>query len=300
MKKYILLFISLFIFISPVYASTNTKDRDTLNNHGVNKKWNITDKNIGNVNRTPAVDASELIYDFSDILTDEEENNIFEQFKAFKQKTGWDIVFLSYSLPYSDDNENEDFAADFYDYNDFGIDKDGYDGIILFRNTWETDRFYISLSFGNAQLYVNGSALSDIEDAIYEEIKSDRYVEGITHWMNLCEAEFEEGPNKGLFIDEMGQLHYYYRFPGLLITFITTIITAIFIGINVSKNKMIKTVFKAEEYINKKDMKMLETKDFFIHSHVSSYTVSSSSGGGGGSHMGSSGGFHSSGGGRHG
>jgi uncharacterized membrane protein YgcG len=299
MKKYFLLFISLFIFISPVYASTNTKDRNSLENHGVNKKWKITNKNISNVNRTPAVDASELIYDFSDILTPEEEENLLEQFYTFKNKTGWDIVFLSYSLPYSDDYENEDFAADFYDYNDFGLDKENYDGIILFRNTWETDRFYISLSFGDAQLYVAGSELSDIEDAIYTEISTDRYVEGITHWMSLCEAKFESGVNSRRYIGNNGKLCYYYRFPGVIILIITSVFTLIFISINVSKNKMIKTVFKAEEYINKKDMKMLTSKDFFIHSHVSSYTVSSSSGGGG-SHMGSSGGFHSSGGGRHG
>lgn len=299
MKKYILLFISLFIFTSSVYATPTTYDRNSLDNHGVNKKWKITNKNIGNVNRTPKVDASELIYDFSDILTDEEEETLKDEFKSFKLKTGWDIVFLSYDLPYSTDTENEDFAADFYDYNDFGIDNKDYDGIILFRNTWETDKFYISLSFGNAQLYVSGSELSDIEDAIYDEIHEARYVDGIRHWISLTESRFDMGPHSNLYIDEYGKLHYYYRFPWLLAFAIAGIGTLIFILINVSRNKMVKTKFKAEEYIDKKGIKILNAHDWFIHSHISSYTVSSSSGGGG-SHRGSSGGFHSSGGGRHG
>ena len=294
MRKYLLLFLSLFIFISPVYASTNTKNREDFDNYGVNKKWVITDKNISNVKKTPMVDASELIYDFSDILTQEEEDALYQEFLEFKKETGFDIVFVSYDLPYSDDDENDVFTADFYDYNDFGIDNPDYDGIILFRNTWVTDRYYLASSFGKAQLYLYPERLDDITDAIYDNIHENRYPEAIRQWMSLCKEKIAEGPNKNYFIDDMGYLHYYYRFPTIIIIILSGVSTLIFILINVGKNNMVKKVFKAGEYINKKDLKMLESKDYFIHSHVTSYTVSSSSGGGGGSRGGSSGGGHSS------
>ena len=58
-------------------SKVEVKDRDSETNLGVNKKWTITDRNRGNVLRTPYVNADEKIYDFSGILTDEEKKELF-------------------------------------------------------------------------------------------------------------------------------------------------------------------------------------------------------------------------------
>ena len=64
-----------------VYALPTTYERETLENYGVKKDWKITESNKQNVLNTPAVDASEKLYDFSDVLTDEDEQTIKERMR---------------------------------------------------------------------------------------------------------------------------------------------------------------------------------------------------------------------------
>ena len=80
MKKIIkTIFLLVLFFIGTIncFATDNTIlapeiDRKTLDNYGVNKHWEITDSNKDNILRTPYVDASKKIYDYSNILTEEE------------------------------------------------------------------------------------------------------------------------------------------------------------------------------------------------------------------------------------
>ena len=109
------------------------------------------------------------------------------------------------------------------------------------------------------------------------------------------------------YVDEKGYLQKYpgtYHIPWSLSSIISIVITAIIMLVLIRKNKMVMKATQAGEYLNKKSINISNRKDVFLHSHTSSYTVSSDSGGGGGgghsSHSGSSGGGHSSGGGRHG
>ena len=64
-----------------------------------------------------------------------------------------EMVFVSIDMPYNYDSKNEEFAADFYDYNDFGLNFDKYNGILLLRNNYSSDRYYDIYTFGDAQLY---------------------------------------------------------------------------------------------------------------------------------------------------
>ena len=46
------------------------------------------------------------------------------------------------------DSEIEDYAADFYDYNDFGLNFPKYSGIILIINMNSFNRFFNIYTFG--------------------------------------------------------------------------------------------------------------------------------------------------------
>ena len=70
--KFIIVLITLLNTIN-VYASTNTYDRNELENYGVNKNVQDINSKLSYIMNTKKVDASEKIYDFSDILTEEEE-----------------------------------------------------------------------------------------------------------------------------------------------------------------------------------------------------------------------------------
>lgn len=307
MKKLILLF-TLILLVVPfnVNASVEVFSRNENNNYGVNKHWTINDDNLDNVLETPFVDESQKIYDFSSILTDEEKSFLLGKINQFIEKTNMDMVIVTYNLPYISDYTNEEFAADFYDYNDFGIAFENYSGVVLFRNTYVADRYYDIYTFGNAQLYFSYNRLNSTLDNIYYDFVNDNYLSGMSRFIDDMSRYYDLGiPNDldNYYIDENGFLVRKYSPPILVALVISTVITVGVITILVGKNKMIKKASKADEYLINSSVKYNIREDIYKYSRTSSYRVSSSSGGsggGGGSSRGSSGGGHSSGGGRHG
>ncbi len=304
MKKFYLILITLFLGINNVFASTNTIPR-TEEDLGVNKKWTINEKNIGNVKRTPRVNASEKIYDFANIISDEEEQKLYQEIKNYIDYTKMDMVILTIDLELND-SEIEDYAADFYDYNDFGIDTPKYDGIILVRNANNYNRFFNIYTFGEAQLYYDYDTCERILDYIFDDIKNNRYLSGFSKFISSSKSYFDKGPRDDWYVDDYGYVYVKreYHIPWKTSIIISSIVTLITIIILVKKNKMVKKETLANVYINKDSIYYRNKVDQFLHSHTSSYTISSSSssGGGGGSHShsGSSGGGHGGGGGRHG
>ena len=86
MKKiyYILLTIILLLTLN-VKASTNIKERTEANNYGVTKETDYQTR-LNSIMKTKYVDATEKIYDFSDILTDEEEQQLKVLIDNFYEK----------------------------------------------------------------------------------------------------------------------------------------------------------------------------------------------------------------------
>lgn len=332
MKRCFKVFFILIIFLFGMInckASVVTFDRNELKNYGVNKKWKITDKNKSNVMNTKAVDASEKIYDFSDILTDSEEQELKLKIDEFIKETNMDMVIVTDEFNYYNDEENEVYAADFYDYNDFGINYDKYSGVLLLRNTNPSDKYYNIYTFGDAQLYFSYERLENTLDDIYFDFTSpltsknygyssdnDEYLindvtndygyyKGMLKFINDMETYYKNGiPSnmKNYKVDDNGYLYEVYKAPWLPITILSIIVTMIVMGILIKKNKMIVKATNANNYYVKDSLKIINRVDSYVRSHTSSYTRSSSSSSGGGrsSSGGSSGGGHSSGGGRHG
>lgn len=301
MKKLLIVILS-FVFISSVSASTKTYPRLDSNNYGVNKDIKINSNNLDNVQSTYLVDASEKVYDFADILTDDEEDDVYELISEFISLTNMDMVFLSIDMPYSYDSKHDEYASQFYDYNDFGIDFNNYSGILLLRNDYNFSRYYNIYAFGDAQLYFSHNRLENILDTIYNDFVSKDYYDGISTFVSMSSSYYESGiPNemKNYYIDLNGFLVKNYVVPIMPCFIGSSIITLIVMLILVKKNKMVKKASKATEYLDISSINYSVSNDQFINSHTSSYTVSSSSGGGG-SRSGSSGRGFSSGGGRHG
>ena len=321
MKK--LKYLLLILLLIPIngFASTNTKDRNELDNLGVNKHWNINENNRQNVLNTKYVDANEKIYDYSDILTDEEEKEIKEKIDRYIEHTNMDMVFVSINLPYTIDSQNEEFAADFYDYNDFGINFESYSGVLLLRNTYEQDPYFNVYMFGKAQLYYSFDRSESMLDNIYPYFKNKNYKEGLNIFIDNYTYYYDQGiPDemKNYYVDKDSKLqkipsNYYldknnvlhkkpYEIPWLLITIIDLIITIITISILIHKNKMVKKILVTKDYIDKNGVNFTRRENNLVKEYVTHVTRDTSSGGGGGfsSSIGSSGGGHSSGGGRHG
>lgn len=304
----IVTFISAYILLpTTVNAEVTTYNREELKNYGVNKKWNINTNNKDNILKTYAVDSNQKIYDFSNVLTDEEEQKLTERMHKFTEKYKIDIVILTDNYQYTEDSQNTTFATDFYDYNDFGINYEKYDGVMLFRNTYEQNPYFDAYSFGNAQLYFYDTRLSNTLDYIYDDIHNEAYYSGFNKFIDKMEEYYNEGKLTDYYVDESGFLQkqktasYYLKMIGLSMI-IALVITGIIIYTLIKKNKMVLKATKATVYMNKEKSKITNVQDNFITSNTTSYVISSdtSSGGGHSSSGGSSGGGFSSGGGRHG
>lgn len=299
-----------FTYIDELEAGINL--RLSYENYGVNKKININSNNISNIKKTPLVDASLKVYDFSSVLTDYEINDLKKKSLEFKNKTGIDLVIVTIDKEYSD-YEIEEFSDDFMDYNDFGIDetKTSYDVILAIRNTNDYNRYYYVSTGGIAQIYYPSNRLDNILDDMYNNMHNDNYYEGFKDFISSALENYEKGiPSKyeGCYVDYNGDLFDkdgnkinfdkgIYRVPYILAFIISLITSIIVLVILISKNRMIKKAVNANDYIDTNSLNYTKKEDNFISTHTSSYRINTNSGSGGSHH--SSSGFSHGGGGRH-
>lgn len=298
--KYLLILFAITFGISSVSASTITSSR-TDDDLGVNKKWTIDDSNIDNVKATLRVDAKEKVYDYANILTDEEETNLYNSISDYVSKSNMDMVVLTTDLAYSEE-QLETYATDFYDYNDFGLNFDLYSGVIIIINMNDYNRYYNIYTFGNAQLYYPYERCETILDDINMDMKNSNYYSALDSYVNETSSYYKSGiPDeyKNYYVDDMVSLKKNYTIPWLIAFLTAGIVTSITISILVSKNKMVKKASIASEYLNKESVNYTNRNDQFVTSHTAVIKISTSSGSGGGfSSSGSSGGGHGGGGGR--
>lgn len=317
MKKVLFLILSCFLFVGICNAEVKTYDRNKLENYGVNKKWEIGSHNLNNVLKTHAVDASEKIYDFSNILSETDEYALKQLIDDFYETTGFELVILTESFYNIDDDDNGDYAQDFYDYNDFGLDDEYYSGVIILRNTYPGLPYYGVYSFGEAQYYYPAeyadNRLNYTLDNIYDDMVAGNYKSAMTDIINDLTDYYEEGKEYGMDeyeLDEDGMLVYVpapptFHPPILFALIVSVVVTWIVIGVNVKKNKTVYLPRLAHDYLEKDGITFTNKSDILYDSRTTSYTVSDSSGGssrgGGGSRSysssrGSSGGGRSGGG----
>ena len=316
MKKIICFIIILFFMVGYVNASdyqtnvgNNTEGyiRSISNNYGVNKKWKVTNNNKSNVLKTPYVNPSYKIYDFVDILTDQEELIIKEKIDNFINESNMDLVIVTIDMPYINDEENETYASDFYDYNDFGIDFKKYSGVLLLRNTFSEDPYFNIYTFGEAQIYFDYDRCEKMLDDLYPFFRNKNYLNGIIPFIDSLQTYYRKGYSTNqYYVDSDGFIKEKFIPPyGVGIT-ISGIISLLTVGSMKRRNKMVSISDNADDYLDKRSINYSSKDDNLVSSFTTHHIISSSTSGSSShsgsfhSGIGSSGGGHSSGGGRHG
>lgn len=298
MKKILFTILSFFLLVGICNAEITTYDRNILKNYGVNKKWIIDEYNKFEVLNTRCVDARQKIYDFSDILTEEEEKHFKELSLKFYEETGFELVILTDSFYNLDDDDNGDYAQDFYDYNDFGLDDEYYSGVVILRNTYPGYPWYGVYSFGEAQYYyydAPGTRLANSLDYVYTYMINGNYKDGFDILIEDLSDMYFEGKEDGMedyILDSDGMLVYTPSFAPAIgaVTLIALVVTLICISANKRKHKLIVKERFAHDYLDRSSIMFTRRSDVLYDSRTTSYTVSSSSGSSGGR----SGGFSSS------
>ena len=292
MKKLMVIVFTCFFFFSfviPVNASVKTYTRtpdNLLVSPGV-----VNNFNVDIILNTPAVDASEKVYDFAGLLSSEEENTIFHSVEEFISDTSLDLGIVTISE--NNKLSARSYADDFYDYNFFG--KDG----VLFLVDMDTREIYMSTT-GNAITLYDDYRVNKILDAIYEDFSLGNYEKGILKFVQILEnydtIGLPSNDDSQYVINDQGEV--YKKFPYFILLGIPFIITAIVMGILIYKNKVVRTATSSREYLDQKSVKIKVLRDRLVSTHTSVTPIYHSSSGSGGSshHSGSSGISHGGGG----
>lgn len=241
--------------------------------------------------------TDERVFDYADVLTDEEEQKLRKLIAKKEEKADCDIVLVTlneslkdYARERETDVPYDEFvrvyAEDFYDSNGYGYDKPIGTGTILVDNWFREDDGRVYTWFtaaGKADELYTGAMIDRVLDDVYEYIESDPY-RAYAAYVNRVYCDMAG-------IDMDMQMPVYVPVTTALIAML------IFIALHWKSGKGKKTV-SAGAYVNGGRPNINRKEDIFINKTVTKRHIqtssSSGSSSGGGSH--SHGGHHGGGG----
>lgn len=282
MKKILILFISFFILVLPVSASTNTYPRST-NDLRVPEKTKYNSSMENNVLSTPSVNANEKIYDFADLLTEEEEKQLYELVKMYIEHTNLDLAIVTINT--NPKSSTLEYADDFYDYNEFSMNG------IAFVIDMQNRIFYISTA-GTAMLYYDDLRIEYILTALDNDMLNHEYFNAcsnlISESLEFYDAGYSGNAEKYVVIGNK----IYHKTPYKTLLLISLVSATIGTLILALRNKKVKLATNSNEYFDQKAFEMTkDTKEFISTNTSRTYIPPSDYSGGGGHSSGS--GFHS-------
>ena len=233
-----------------------------------------------NYNKENTTQASKnlKIFDYADLLTDNEEEEIYTQIRSYISEKNMDMVIVT--IDDNDKNSAMEYADDFYDYNDFGIgeDKSG----VLFLIDMDNRKMWISTT-GRAKNIYKSATIDKILDYTYDKITVKDYKGCVEEFIKYA----TEYGNSGIKSYQITQCIF-------ISTIAATIITIIYIVVGLTKHRNVKLRQDGKEYAT---LDLKNSNDAFLDKNVIKTRIETNSGGsGGGIHTGSSGTSHGGGG----
>lgn len=237
----------------------------------------------GSEKRNNSQAPTEHLYDYADVLTDQEEADL-RAYIAEKEAFGTlDIVIVTLDTPMgTSDYEWEDnmmnFADDFYDEGKFGWNMPYGDGVCLVDNWYEDENgsqkgTWLSTT-GKMEDTIGWEEEDEVLDAMYRYIDYDPYEAYCAAVDELADfGKYGYGPQGG------DPTFFCFAF------IVPFIVAGIYAVANLSQSKA-KDTTVAGTYVENGQMNIRSKSDQFLRKSVSSYRVSSSSSGGGSSHRG--------------
>ena len=239
----------------------------------------------------PIVDNSQKIFDYADLLTSNQEENLLKQINDYINTQKMDMIIVTI------DKNNlapTQYADDFYDFNDFGIgfDKKG----LLFLIDMQNREIRISTT-GKAIDVYSDLSINNILDYVYDKIKSNNYYGCIEEFIDKANTYANIYANYNINKNTIKSLSVYNLKSNLKYSMIISIfltIVSIYKGYSAHKNVKIKK--DANDFAV---YKLTYDIDKFLNENVTKHrieTESSSSRSGSSTHTSSSGITHGGGG----
>lgn len=302
--KWIGLWIVLVYIVIPFLYGVTTTPR-TENNLQIWNSITVTPSVKRAVLKTPKVDETEKIYDFANLLSETEEQKLYQEIVTVIDQQNLDMVIVT--INENNKRNAQAYADDFYDYNYFGKGST-YDGILMLIDM-DNREVYISTT-GRAQLIYDDTRINKMLDVIQPKLSNTSYYSAVYSFIQDSDRYANAGipkSNENSSIDKNGNyISGGVRNENILasifkIVVFPTIITIAVIAIGCSTHRNVKIATLARVYLKKGSVHLNRKEDQFIRSATSTVrrSSSSSSGSGGSSTHHSSSGRSHGGGGRH-
>lgn len=240
-----------------------------------------------NVGRRNDLAPQERVFDYADVLTDEEEQRLRAYIAECEKKAKVDIVIVTavedveargyweYSMM--------DIADEFYDDNNFGYDEPRGDGVLLLDNWYQDQEGSWLSTCGSAINKIGDYGVDEILDEVYYYVERDPYKAYHTYVGMVTKMMMKSS----------------IQIPILLVILAPVVVAVIYAFANMSQKKA-KDTTSAKTYVAGGKTLMNVQRDDFLRKNVTRRQVQSSSGGGGrsgaSSHRSSSGTRHGGGG----
>lgn len=246
---------------------------------------------------------AERVFDYADMLTDEEEQSLREYIAECEEKIQADIVIVTISESVEYDLQDPDLAEafhakevgstdwstamrdladNFYDYNNFGYNKVHGNGVLLLDNAYEGQEGSWLSTCGNVYDYFGNYEINRAlyaVDAYIAESPYKAYKNCISYVTRTMEESKESVPMTFS--------------PWILTGLVAALIYA---AVNLRQNKA-KDTTTADQYLDGKKPRINNSRDQYLRKNVVSRRIetnSSSSGGSSSHHSGGHGGSHRS------
>lgn len=230
------------------------------------------------INSVKAFDNTLKVYDYAQVITSEEEQILKESIDKYIETYNMDMVFVT--VKYHSKYNTQEYAQDFYDYNNFGIGSTR-DGLI----------FVIDFTFGYTDIYIatTGEAIRMYDNRINSMLdsialkKNYGYFEMAKAFINSSYNYASQGipsSNKHTGITTSGDI-VDTSMPWDVIIIVSFIIPTIVLVIFMCKNKMVKKSTNAAYYIKDGSVVITSRNDKFITTHTTSVRISDSQSSGG-------------------
>lgn len=241
------------------------------------------------IDNTHAFDTTLKVYDYAQVLTTSEEQNLKRDIELYIANHNMDMAIVT--VKHHEKNSTMAYADDFYDYNGFGIGSN-FDGVIFVLDFtfWQNGDIWMSTTGKAIDVYTD-NRINSILDSVVAK-KNYGYYEMFNTFIEKSNYYAKEGiPVYDSTLEDRNS-----AWKGIII--FSLVIPSVIILILVLKNKMVKKSTTASIYLLKDSVVINKRSDRFITTHTTSVRIndSSSSSGGSSTHRSSSGRSHGGGG----
>lgn len=222
------------------------------------------------------------VVDDADLFTDGQEAAMAVKIAAMRE--AYNMDFVVYTAPSAYGMEHYMLAADFYQFNGYGVGDDFSGGVLLICMD-PMDRGWFTATCGRYRDLYTSQANERLNARLQPwlvrgaEGEEDAYGEGVLQYLDDTASVMS------------GKKVYNYAIPGGLAAIAFLLIGGITLGIERGKMKTVRQAADAEEYLVPGSFDLRRHRDFYLHRTVTRTRRESSSKSGGGG-----GGFSSSGG----